>query len=333
MLEGSNRLTRGVKTNDNDPLNFQYLKFGEVMAVDDPLGLDRVKVWIKGSVTTGGDDELLGEGVSGYDALPWCLPLLPKHLSIKPKVGEMVLIFLLNKQKESADRLYIGPIISQLNKLSFDSARTTALAGFTFGPVAPNVTPANIPELKGVFPNPNDISIQGRYNTDITQKDNEIVIRAGKFVESQITQTNPYPIKFNTETQAYIQIKNKVNLPKLTETEVSDRVGSVTNIVSNKINFITHGGSPNFNTTNNVDLISTDELEKILTTAHQLPFGDVLLQYLILLKEAFLSHVHNGNGKPPTDLTIDGNKQAVFEFQKNAAKLEETMLSKNIRIN
>jgi len=117
MLEGSNRLTRGVKTNDNDPLNFQYLKFGEVMAVDDPLGLDRVKVWIKGSVTTGGDDELLGEGVSGYDALPWCLPLLPKHLSIKPKVGEMVLIFLLNKQKESADRLYIGPIISQLINL------------------------------------------------------------------------------------------------------------------------------------------------------------------------------------------------------------------------
>lgn len=333
MLEGSNRLSRGIKNKDNDASNFQYLKFGEVMAVDDPLGLNRIKVWVKGSVTTGGDDELLGEGVNGYESLPWCLPLLPKHLSVRPKVGEMVLIFLLNKQKEGADRLYIGPLISQLNKLNFDSARTTALAGFTFGPVSPNVTPDNIPDLKGVFPNTNDVSIQGRYNTDITQKDNEIVIRAGKFVESQITQTNPYPFKFNTETQGFIQIKNKVNLPKITQTEVSDRIGSVTNIVSNKINLITHGGSPNFNTTNNVDLISFDEMEKILTTAHQLPFGDVLLQYLILLKEAFLSHVHNGNGKTPTDLTIDGNKQAVYEFKKNAAKLEETMLSKNIRIN
>jgi hypothetical protein len=27
-----------------------------------------------------------------------------------------------------------------------------------------------IPELIGVFPNPEDVSIQGRYNTDITQK-------------------------------------------------------------------------------------------------------------------------------------------------------------------
>lgn len=332
MLEGSNRLTRGVKIKDNDSFNFQYLKFGEVMSIDDPLGLDRIKVWIKGSITTGGDDELLGQG-NNYDALPWCLPLLPKHITIKPKVGEMVLIFLLSKEKEGADRLYIGPIISQLNKLSFDSARTTALAGFTFGPVAPNVTIANIPDLKGVFPDPSDVSIQGRYNTDITQKDNEIIIRAGKFVETQPTQNNPYPIKFNSETQAYIQIKNNVNLPKLTETEVSDRIGSVTNIVSNKINLITHNGSPNFNTTNNVDLISMEEMENILSNAHQLPFGDVLLQYLVLLKEAFLNHVHNGNGNAPTDLTKDGNKQSVYEFRKNAAKLEETMLSKNVRIN
>lgn len=332
MLEGGNRLNRGFKYNDNQS-NFEYLKFGEVMSVDDPLGLDRIKVWIKGSVSNGGDDELLSKGITGYDELPWCLPLMPKHVFIKPKVGEMVLIFLINRQKESADRLYIGPIISQLNKLSFDSARTTALAGFTFAPTTPNVTPSNIPDLKGVFPNPNDVSIQGRYNTDITQKTNEIILRAGKFIETQPSSTNPYPIKFNFETQGYIQIKNNVNLPKLTETEVSDRVGSVTTIVSNKINLITHGGSPNFDTTNQNDLISTSEMERILSNAHELPYGDILLQYLKLLKEAFLSHVHRGNGLPPTDLTISGNKQSVKEFSDNSTKLEQNMLSKNVRIN
>jgi len=333
MLEGTNRLTRGGGNQTNNTSNFEYLKFGEVINNDDPLGLGRIKVWIKGSVINGGDDELIGTGSSSYEKLPWCLPLMPKHFTIKPKIGEMVLIFLINKQKEGSDRLYIGPIISQLNKLDFDSARTTALAGFTFGPIEPNVSIANVPDLKGVFPSQNDVSIQGRYNTDITQKNNEIVIRAGKFVETQITGNNPYPIKFNFDTQAYIQIKNGVTLPKLTDNEVSSRIGSVTNVVSNKINLITHGGSPDFNTTNQTDLISTDELEKILSTAHQLPYGDILLQYLILLKEAFLSHVHRGNGLPPTDLTISGNKQSVKDFTKNASKLEQTMLSKNVRIN
>lgn len=327
-----NKLTRGKDSSYNTSNTFQYLKFGEVMNVDDPLGLNRIKVWIKGSVANGGDDELLG-GTVGYEKLPWCLPLMPKHIMIKPKVGEMVLIFVFSRKKEGSDRLYIGPLISQLNKLDFDSARTTALGGFSFGPIQPNVTPDNIPDLKGVFPNPDDVSIQGRYNTDITQKNNEVLIRAGKFVESKMTELNPYPIKFNFNTQAYIQIKNNVALPPITETEVSDRNGSVTNIVANKINLITHGGSPSFNTTNQVDLISEEEMLKILLTAHQVPYGDVLLEYLKLLKDALLNHVHRGNGLVPTDLTASGNKQSVAEFVKNASKLEDTMLSKNVRIN
>jgi hypothetical protein len=331
-MEGSNRLTLGLNSSYEDVNFSQIIRHGEVMDVDDPLGLNRIKVWIKGSVATGGDDELLG-GTTGYENLPWCMPLMPKHIAIKPKEGESVLIFSFDNKKKGVDRLYIGPLISQPDKLNFDSARTTSLAGFSFGPVEPSVTPANIPDLKGVFPESEDISIQGRYNTDITQKNNEIVIRAGKFVETQITELNPYPIKFNFDTQAYIQIKNNVNLPKISDTEVGDRVGSVTNIVANKINLITHGGSPDFNTTNQTDLISFEEMEKILTTAHQLPYGDVLLQYLKLLKEAFFSHVHRGNGLPVTDLTISGNKQAVKEFKDNAAKLEQTMLSKNVRIN
>jgi len=103
--------------------------------------------------------------------------------------------------------------------------------------------------------------------------------------------------------------------------------------VANKINLITHGGSPSFNTTNQVDLISEEEMLRILLTAHQVPYGDVLLDYLKLLKNALLSHVHNGNGKTATDLIAGGEIQDVDEFKKNAARLEDTMLSKNVRIN
>ena len=105
-------------------------------------------------------------------------------------------------------------------------------------------------------------------------------------------------------------------------------------MVASKINLITHAnGNPRFNVTNQDNLISDDDLAKILAEAHQLPFGDILLQYLRLLKDAFLAHVHNGSGNTPTDLTISGNKQSVAIFKTKADALENSMLSANIRIN
>jgi hypothetical protein len=93
---------------------------------------------------------------------------------------------------------------------------------------------------------------------------------------------------------------------------------------------ITYNGSPVFNVPKADTTISDAEIENILTNAHQVPFGDILLRYLILLKEAFLSHVHNGNGNVGTDLSP---KTSVSNFAKQAAQLEQTMLSKNVRIN
>ena len=334
-----NKHSRGDHNLYSNKSKFNYLKYGEVMSVDDPNGLGRIKVWIKGSVSSGGDDEIK----DNIDNLAWCLPLLPRHLSIQPKVGEGVWIFLFSRDKENSDRMYMGPVISQLNKLNYDEARTTALAGLTYGSISPNVNITNkgnaiaLPELVGVFPDPEDVSIQGRYNTDITQKENEIVIRAGKFVETPIFNMteNPYPFVFNKATQGYIQIKNDAILEttKTDKTLVGNRTGTITNIVSNKINLITHGGSPKFDVTNQQNLISDDEMLRILSEAHQVPFGDILLDYLKLLKEAFLNHVHNGHGNKATDLTIDGNKQALKAFRDKAKELEDSMLSKNIRIN
>ena len=80
-------------------------------------------------------------------------------------------------------------------------------------------------------------------------------------------------------------------------------------------------------------MISDDELKMILKDAHQLPFGDILLQYLQLLKEAIFYHVHNGNGNPSTDLSGSGNCQPIAALKAQADDLEKRMLSKNIRIN
>ena len=302
------------------------VQIGVVMSVDDPQSLGRIKVSIPGPSDKGGD---LGLSV---DQLPWCYPMVPKFFSSTPKVGEGVFVFIISTQKTHSDRLYLGPIISQLDRLNNDQVNSTALSPFTFATMAPNVDVSRIPALNGVFPKTDDIAIQGRYNTDTIYRKNEILIRAGKFVESKPNENNPYPFEFNSTTQGYIQIRN--DAPLAPKTDTKQELGTVTNIVANKINLLTHkDGYPRFNLTNQDNLIGDDELLKILETAHPLPFGDLLVQYLKLLKNAFINHVHNNNGRPPTDLVTDGNQQAVLEFKKSAEDLENRMLSKNIRIN
>ena len=91
----NNKHVRGDKNQYKDSNTFQYLKYGEVMSIDDPNSLGRIKVWIKGSISNGGDDEIK----SDITKLPWCYPLLPKHISIQPKVGEGVWIFVFNRKK------------------------------------------------------------------------------------------------------------------------------------------------------------------------------------------------------------------------------------------
>lgn len=328
MSEGTNKLNRNDKNPYDNVSSFQYLKYGEVVSNTDEFGLGRIQVRIKGSQSAGGDD-----GVTNTN-LPYAFPMIPKHFSSVPKVGEAVWIFVFDKNRQHADRIYIGPIISQPDKLTFDNAKFTALRGFSFGPTTPSVNINTIPQLKGIFPNIEDISIQGRYNTDITQKHNEIVLRAGKFEVIPITAQNPYGFQFNSKTQAFIQIKNDAVVKKPTQTSSVAEKGSITTIVANKINLITHSeGSPRFNVTGQEDLISEEEMSRILEEAHQLPFGDVLIEYLKLLKEALFAHVHNGNGNPATDLTASGNKQSLAIFKAKADDLEKSMLSANVRIN
>ena len=311
--------------------NFRYLQYAVVESIEDEAGMGRIKARIQGPTELGGDANI------PTSEIPYAFPLLPKHLSTIPKVGEVVWIFVMGKNTYSADRLYIGPIISQLDKLNEDRFKAnTPLRPFTFGQLTPgkpvtgiDTNTTVIPELIGVFPKADEVSIQGRYNTDITQKRNEIVIRAGKF---ETSTTNEYKIAFNSKTQGFIQIKNDVSYPSSNGSENNDK-GSVANIVANKINLLTHkDGTPTININNN-DLISDDELKMILADAHQLPFGDILLEYLRLLKEAIFYHVHNGSGNPSTDLSGSGNCQAIAALKAQADDLEKRMLSKNIRIN
>jgi hypothetical protein len=306
------------------------IEIGWVASVNDPNSIGRIKVRIKGSSSQGGDDS-----ISDDNDLPWSFPMLPKFFSVTPKVGEAVYVFVFGKDKEHTDRLYFGPIISQPQNFLLDKF-PNSLAGFEFGLNKPDISYQQLKDVVGVFPDKEDVSIQGRYNTDITQKPNEIILRAGKFIEIPKTENN-IGFKFNNKNQAYIQIKNNVNLTTKSVTDNNNNSNNITSIVSDKINFLTHNGLNNYELNNPDGLLTDVELSKIIGTteeggAQRMVYGDLLLEYLILLREAFSSHVHNNQGtSSPTDNTLIGN--SVDTFNKKAVELEKRLLSKNIRIN
>lgn len=303
------------------------IEIGWVASIDDPNSIGRIKVRIKGSSSQGGDDS-----ISNDNDLPWSFPMLPKFFSVTPKVGEAVYVFVFGKDKEHTDRLYFGPIVAQPQNLLLDKY-PNSLAGFEFSLNKPDISYQQLKDVVGVFPNKEDVSIQGRYNTDITQKPNQIILRAGKFIEIPKTDNN-IGLKFNNKNQGYIQIKNNV---KLTTEPKNENDNVITTIVSDKINFLTHNGLNKYELNNPDGLLTDTELSKIINTveeggAQHMVYGDLLLEYLILLREAFSSHVHNNQGtSSPTDNTLIGN--SVDTFNKKAVDLEKRMLAKNFRIN
>lgn len=251
------------------------------------------------------------------DDLPTAFPLLPKNFSILPKIGEMVLIFIPDTNDVNADRFYIGSIIPQSNRMDYTDV-LFARSALHSGKVPLNVGSRQIPESVGVYGKGNDVIIEGRNNADIKFDKGEIILRVGKHTDQKIQNV---PI-LNTKNQTYIQMRHNVSLFK------SNNVFSMTNIVSDKINLLTHeNGSPRFNLNGGDSPIDDEALLNILENAHPLPFGDVLLNYLMLMREVLLNHVHSYNGLKATNLNGEDSIKKFLEFD------IKSIISKNIKIN
>jgi hypothetical protein len=124
--------------------------------------------------------------------LPDCYPLLPKHLNVYPKVGEYVYVITLAKGSTQQLRYFLGPVIDSFGSLNFNEFDNTE----TNSNIKPNLRK---PE-DGIYPKREWISIQGRNNSDIVFKDQEVLLRAGKFNSGD-------PYTFNIKDTAYIQMR------------------------------------------------------------------------------------------------------------------------------
>ena len=215
--------------NDSTNTNvIPIIRIGEVTSIIDSSKSGRIQVRI-----TGVDDK------ESDKTLIKCVPLLPKYLVTLPKVGESVFVFQYENNSSSptssfkTKRFWIGPLITQPTKLEgefYNSSLSILPDGYT---------KLKDPNLEiGAYGEDEDIVLQGRYNTDIIQKDRQIWLRVGKFVEGT-------PNKFNKENLGYIQLKyggEKLKREVVDKEVVNFVVESPTKIITVRINTITNSG-------------------------------------------------------------------------------------------
>ncbi len=282
--------------------------FAEVLAVDDDKSGLRIKV------------KLPYEDADSatIDELPYVFPLLPKLLHINPKVGEMVLVFIQNTDSPKSNRFFIGPIISQPYMLNYDPYNFSARSLFEGKQIDKPLPNTDLnPENKGTLPDREDIAILGRQNNDIILKKDEVCIRCGQKQDPNGNSINT--LLFNKVDPSYIQLRYR----KYKDRQ-NNSINSIISIVADRINLLSHDSITNFNLTDREELISDDEMEKIINEAHPVVYGDLLIAFLKQLINLFSTHTHPFPMDPPS-------------FNQPAVEILSTdlnqILSKSIKIN
>jgi hypothetical protein len=309
------------------PFNFRGRKFdivrdhifyyAEVIDDYDPLGTGRIKARIKQLDKDYSDAEL-----------PWTFPLMPRFFNVVPKKGEgvRVLQYTIDRNKSDINRSYIGPIIGQDQELEFQDKRTSLGTQSDIGAANALKSTDYVKDAKGVYPNPQDVSIQGRDNTDIILTSAKIDLRAGKFELGN-------PLKLNRKNPARIQL------------DLIDVNQSVANIIADKINLISYTGQPVAPFNNLLDegldssgnklqtylggtgKLTTDNLP-VGGILHPLVYGDRLVEFCKLVQKFVQNHTHPYGQMVPDVATDDSdgiNKITQFNFS--------SMISHRIRIN
>lgn len=321
---------------------------GEVIDINDPKGGDRIKVRLLNS------DRWKTE-----EKIDYAFPLLPKTLHIKPKVGEAVLIICAVDGVQETQRYYIGPIISQPQNLYYDDYELSATRLLKRGLTKPLKSIAQNQYATGALAGDEDTAFYSRKNSDIIMSDNDIRIRCGsRLLTPLLGSPNGDNIEFNKKNPSFIKLKYHDRALQ-NSTQTNKESHSTATIVADEINLLSNKskdpllGSNELYDTN--EQINDKNMQKIIDEAHVLPYGDVLVDFLMAFLQMFKSHTHKyANDTPCEDdfsKALDekygrgGRKQESNDYitRTNNTKVEvvtntfkglyDKLLSKNVRIN
>lgn len=288
------------------------ISFGIVKNTIDPTNAGRIQVRVPYDDLKENDEEL-----------EWAFPLLPKMLHVRPKIGETVMIINRDFDNERSGRYYLGPVISQPQFMYEELNENSALRVLQGTRVGADKDPETDPIVKGTIPDNEDVAILGRKDSDIILKDDDIRIRCGVKKTDAFDKTK---FAFNSVHPAFIKMKHMRDYDERNLFYDGPRYESVINVVADKINLIGTDARDKFNANDPDELINDEEVSRFITEAHQLPFGDKLIEFLRIFITAFQSHTHPwvGRGQTPCkDITY--NALANYNL--------ESMLSTTIRIN
>jgi len=332
------RYDLGYSNVTGDKKSFPIWHYGLVTDIDDPYDAGRIKVRIfpldndvpykrnKNSETVSEVNANIGSEVSTelllsksseLIELPWCEPLLPKFINVVPKVGEMVKIITFDYRNKKIRRQYIGPVIGQQTPTDFTvSNYNDAKIRVENGAYTSSWT-QNAEASDGnwkIYPSKEDVAVLGRKNTDLILKDasyyNEILFRSGKIDKinlGQCNKNNVSPFVLNKKNPSYISINfteanalNSENSPDLKKLNLQNDRSHV-NVVADKVNLISHEGSSRKGFVRTI-LKGEDVLTQIKVEnekLHPLPYGDVLWEFLNVLRPYVEGHIHKASRREP----------------------------------
>lgn len=272
----------------------------------------------------------------------WAIPLLPKHLQIMPKVGEKVKLMFFDTGNPQLNRVWVGPLVSQKDKLSYQENVTAGniLNTSILNKLLKNVSGNNknlrtgdkkIGKFRGGFPDKEDIALMGRNNADIilptksTKNDKlnrggEVLIRAGKFDFNNVGK-----LSLNTTNPGYLRIKviesqNSFNAIDTRPKTMSMLFSDYISLVSYNNNVV---GKP-YRTEVNPIIGNDADMLQTHNSLSPLIRGDVLVEFLELLRDYVKNHNHPYHKLPATNAN---SKDKIEQFDL------ERLLSQGIRIN
>jgi len=187
----------------------------------DPLMLGRVRARI---LSAGPDTGSYEDIINAFDDPPWdpendpwserdpCIfnPLLPYFIYQTPKPNELIQVLYVNRDFKYQNQYYIQNNFYSPNSIVYqDNQGGNKFTGTGMQIKNPNKIKNNNgtyknPLTSGVYPEPGDNALLGRGSADVIVKQNEVIIRAGKF--SGVPQTN-VPQIANTR-RAYLQLSS-----------------------------------------------------------------------------------------------------------------------------
>lgn len=265
----------------------QTFRFCEVESIDDPTDCNRIKVRLQPE-----------DGNVPLEKLPYAIPLLPQIFHVKPKVHEAVLIITAIANNGYSQRYYIGPVISQINHLPYEPIEDVEKEQLGSDRKLDAAITMDVDKTSGTLPKDEDIAVNGRKYSDIILTDDDLRIRCGV---KNINTVDERDFSFNGTTSSYIKLKY---YPE--GLDGVDRCHSTATIIADKINLIGNNSSYGAYkpTTTPDELISDEEMTKMINTAHNLPYGDLLVNFLILFRRAFLNHTHPFPMLPPCSVNV-----------------------------